>query len=268
MRLSRRALYPAILLILLCGCRASAQLPFYTDDADTTPKGKFHIEIYNEHDLLPQSAYPTKRQNTAVFTVDYGITNRLEFGVNAPLITLINSRIVSPQNVSGIGDTQFGLKYNFLTEREGSKRPAMSAVLYVEAPTGDTRKELGSGLTDYWLYGILQKSLTKKTKGRLNGGILFSGNSSTGLIGIQSSRGHIYTANGSIVREFSDRLTLGAELFGAVTSTFALDRGQLTTQVGGDYALTKKLTLSFGLLGGRFSASPRVGAQLGFAYDF
>jgi hypothetical protein len=268
MRLSPRVLYTAIVLVFLCSSRASAQLPFYTDDADTTPKGKFHIETYNEHDVLQRSAYPTKRQNTVVFTVDYGISDRLEFGVNAPLITLINSSIAAPRNVSGIGDTQFGLKYNFLTEREGSKRPAMAAVIYIEAPTGNTQKELGSGLTDYWLYGILQKSLTKKTKGRLNGGILFSGNSSTGLIGIQSSRGHIYTGNGSLVREFSDRLTLGAEVFGAVTSNFALNRGQLTTQLGGDYALTKKLTLSFGILGGRFSASPRVGAQLGFAYDF
>jgi hypothetical protein len=32
--------------------------------------------------------------------------------------------------------------------------------------------------------------------------------------------------------------------------------------------LTKKLTLSFGLLAGKFAASPRVGGQIGFAYDF
>ena len=147
-------------------------------------------------------------------------------------------------------------------------RPALSAVFYVEAPTGDSQRQLGSGLTDYWLYGIFQKSLAKKIRGRLNGGVLFSGNNSTGLIGIEAQRGHIYTGNGSLVRDFSDRLTLGAEVFGAVTSSFALNRGQLTTQVGGDYAFTKKLTLSFGVLAGHFSASPRVGAQLGFAYDF
>jgi Putative MetA-pathway of phenol degradation len=245
-----------------------AQLPFYTDDADTTTKGKFHLEIFDEHDVLQRASYPAKRQNTIVFTIDYGITNRLELGVNAPLITLSNSKISQPRNVTGVGDTQFGLKYNFLTERDGSKMPAMSLVFYIEAPTGNTEKQLGSGLTDYWLYGIVQKSLTKKTKGRLNGGILFSGNTSTGLIGIRSVRGHIYTGNVSLVRDFTDRLKLGLELFGAVTSSFALNRGQLTAQFGGDYALSKKLTLSFGLLGGRFSASPRAGAHLGFAYDF
>ena len=254
--------------MLVCRLDCVAQLPFYTDDADTTSKGKLHLEISNEHDVLQRSAYPAKRQNTLVFTVNYGITNQLEFGVNAPVITLVDSRVSSSTSITGIGDTQFGLKYNFLSEREGSKRPALALVFYVEAPTGDSHKQLGSGLVDYWLYGIVQKSLTKRTKGRLNGGVLFSGNSSTGLIGIETTRGQIYTGNISIVRDFTSRLKLGVEVFGAVTGSFVLTRGQLTTQVGGDYALTKKLALSFGVLGGRFAASPRVGAQLGFAYDF
>jgi len=245
-----------------------AQLPFYTDDADTTPKKKFHIEIYNEHDLLQSSAYPTKRQNTVVFTLDYGVTDKLELGVNAPYITFHNSRIVERRNLSGIGDTQIGLKYNFLAEREGSRMPALAVVFYTELPTGNVEKQFGSGLVDYWLYGVIQKSLTKKIKGRLNGGILFSGNESTGLIGIETSRGRIFTGNASLVRNFTDRLTLGAEIFGAVTSNLKLNRGQLTAQVGGDYALTKKFTLSFGLLGGQYSASPKAGAHLGFAYDF
>jgi hypothetical protein len=263
-----RILFLLILLTVIGKTDGFAQLPFYTDDADTTEKGKFHIEIYNEHDVLQRSAHPTKRQNTVVFTLDYGITNRLEFGVNAPLITFINSRETEPRTITGVGDTQFGLKYNALREREGSKLPALSVVFYVEAPTGDSQKQLGSGLTDYWLYGIVQKSLTKTIKARLNGGILFSGNSSTGLIGIRSERGHIYTGNTSVVRDFTDRLTLGLEVFGAVPSSFSPDRGQLTAQFGGDYLLTNKLTLSFGLLTGRFSASPRVGLHLGFAYDF
>src|SRR6476660_850472 len=160
-----RTVFWSILLLLALKSECLAQLPFYTDDADTTAKGKFHLEISNEHDLLQKSAYPTKRQNTLVFTLNYGLTNKLELGINAPLLTLINSQTVSPRNVDGIGDTQFGMKYNFLAEREGSKRPAMALVFYVEAPTGNTRKQLGSGLVDYWLYGVIQKSFTTKTKG-------------------------------------------------------------------------------------------------------
>lgn len=269
MKTSRLGIIGSVcVLILILGKNAPAQLPFYTDDADTTPAGKFHFEMYNEHDLLQRTAYPAKRQNTVVFTLNYGVTDHLELGVNAPLITLINSRASQSTKVVGVGDTQFGLKYNFLAEREGSKSPALTLVFYVEAPSGNSQKQLGSGLTDYWLYGVVQKSLTRKTTGRLNGGILFSGNSSTGLLGIRAERGHIYTGNGSLVRDFSERLKLGVEVFGAVTGNLKLDRGQFTTQVGGDYVLTKKLTLSFGLLGGRFSASPRAGVLLGLSYDF
>jgi hypothetical protein len=255
-------------IAFLSATPAHAQLPFYTDDADTTPKGKFHLELSNEHDWLQRSSFPGVRQNTTVFTVNYGLTDHIELGVNAPLIKIFNDRSLMLGNQSGIGDTQFGVKVRLLDEREGSKRPATSVVFYVEVPTGSTKKQIGSGLVDYWLYGVLQKSFTRRTTGRVNGGILFSGNESTGLIGIQSSRGQVFTGNGSLVRNFTPRLRLGAELFGAVTKNFALSRGQLEGQIGGGYTLSDKLELTFGLLGGRYSASPRAGVQLGFAYDF
>jgi hypothetical protein len=262
---------PCLAVFLFCIWLYSAtvysQIPFYTDDADTTPKGQLHLEMYNEHDILQKSEYPVKRQNTLVLTLNYGLTNRLELGVNAPYITLINSRIVDSGAVSGPGDVQFGLKYKLRNEREKSKIPALAIVFYAEAPTGSTRKELGSGLTDYWLYGIAQKSLTTRTTARVNGGILFSGNSSTGLIGIRTERGQVFTGNLSLTRQFSARWSLGAEVFGAVTNNFKLDRGQLTGQLGAQYSLTKKVTLTFGLLGGSFTASPRAGLQLGFSYN-
>ena len=203
-----------------------------------------------------------------MFTLNYGLTRKLELGINAPLITFINSRVVESGNVSGIGDVQFGVKYRLRDEKEGSRLPALAAVFYIEAPTGSTQRELGSGLYDYWVYGIAQKSMPKKTTVRLNGGVLFSGNSSTGLIGIRTERGQVYTGNVSLVRDYSDKLTLGAEVFGGVTNNFQLARGQLTAQAGGHYSLNQKLQLTFGLLAGRFTASPRAGLHLGFAYDF
>ena len=257
-----------IAIALLSAIPAYAQLPFFTDDADTTAKGKFHFEFYNEHDWLQRSSLPGTRQNTSVFTLNYGLTDRIELGVNAPFITIVNDRFSMLGNPTGIGDTQFGVKVRLLEERKGSKLPATSVVFYVEAPTGSLRKQIGSGLVDYWLYGVLQKSLTKRTTGRLNGGVLFAGNSSTGLIGIEASRGQVFTGNGSLVREFSPRLRLGAELFGAVTNNFDLSRGQLVAQVGGGYALAENLEITFGVLSGRFPASPSVGVQVGIAYDF
>ena len=140
-----------------------SQIPFYTDDADTTPKGKFHIEFFNEHDWLQKSSLPGQRQNTSNFTLNYGLTDRIELGVNAPFIKIFNaqeSRLGSP---SGMGNMQFGVKVKLREEREESSFPAMTVVFYAEAPTGSIRKQLGSGLTDYWLYGVAQKSITKRT---------------------------------------------------------------------------------------------------------
>lgn len=255
-------------IAILSATSAHAQLPFYTDDADITDKGKFHLELSNEHDWLQRSSFPGLRQDTTVFTLNYGLTDRIELGANAPFIRISNDRTSRLGNPSGMGDTQFGVKVKVRSEREGSKLPAMSAVFYVEAPTGNTRKLLGSGLVDYWLYGVLQKSFTKRTTGRLNGGILFAGNDSTGLIGIETTRGQVFTGSGSLVRQFTPRLRLGAEMFGAVTNNFNLSRGQLSGQIGGGYGLTENLELTFGVIAGRFAASPRAGVQLGIAYDF
>lgn len=255
-------------IAFLSSTPASAQLPFYTDDADTTAKGKFHLEVSNQHDWLQTSSLPGRRQNTTVFTLNYGLTNRIELGVNAPFIKIFNDRPSILGNPSGFGDTQFGVKVRLFEEREGSKLPAGTVVFYVEAPTGNARQQIGSGLADYYLYGVLQKSLTNRTTGRLNGGIVFAGNSSTGLEGIRGARGQVFTGNGSLVRNFTPRLRLGAELFGAVTNSFDLTRGQLVAQIGGGYAVAANLEFTFGLLAGRFPASPRAGVQVGFAYDF
>jgi Putative MetA-pathway of phenol degradation len=257
-----------LLIFLVLSSPASGQIPFYTDDADTTPKGKFHIEFSNEHDWLQRSSLPGKRQNTSTFTLNYGLTDRIELGVNAPFIRIFNSRESRLRSPSGIGDMQFGVKIKLREERDESSLPAMTVVFYAEAPTGSTRKQLGSGLTDYSLYGVLQKSITKRTVARLNGGVLFAGNSSTGLIGIETVRGQVFTGNGSLVRDFSDKLKLGIEVFGGVTNDFNLSRGQLEAQIGGSYSLCDDFAFTFGVLGGRFPGSPRVGIHVGLAYDF
>lgn len=254
-------------LLCLSSAKAQAQQPFYTDDADVTAKGKLHFQFGNEYDLLQRASYPAKTQNTAVFELDYGLFQGVEIGVDGPLLAIHSAPFVTPPTAVGIGDVNFHLKYNFYKEREDSKLPAMALNMNVELPTGDTSKQLGSGFTDYYLNGILQKSLTAKTKLRLNGGILFAGNTTTGVIGIRT-RGRVFTAGGSLVKQFTKKLDFGAEITGAVTTNFQLSKGQLQTLVGGNYALRKNLTFDFGLVAGRFSASPRLGAQLGISLDF
>jgi hypothetical protein len=253
--------------LLLTPSPARAQQPFYTDNADVTDQKKLHFQLSSEYDILQRSAYPGLRQNTTVFELDYGLFKGVEIGVDGPLIAISNSHVTAPKTLLGFGDLDLHLKYNFLKERKGSWLPALTATFNLELPTGDARKQLGSGRADYFLNGILQKSITKKTMLRLNGGILFSGNTTTGDIGIKTL-GKVFVGGASLVMQITTRLDFGAEVTGAVTASLKPSIGQLQTLIGGNYALTKKMTFDFGILGGKFAASPRVGAQLGISVDF
>lgn len=244
-----------------------AQQPFITDDTDVTPRRHFHFQFRNEFDVLSRSSFPNLKQNTADSELDYGLFENLEIGVRTPFLTIFNDRQVVHRQVSGVGDTNISLKYNFLKEKEHSKVPAMAITFNVELPTGDVSRQLGSGLADFYMNGVLQKSLSAKTTLRLNGGILFSGNETIGVVGIKT-RGTVFTGGISIVRQFTKRLDLGVELVGAETSSFSLGKGQLQTQIGGNYAFHKNATLDFGILTGKYAASPRVGAQLGVSVDW
>jgi len=264
MRVFRKLMLALWLVVVVS--TATAQQPFVTDDADTTPKRHFHFEFSNEFDWLQREAFPNVKQNTADFELDYGLFDRVEIGIESPLLTILNAQGSNARSVSGLGDTNLSLKYNFLKERENSRAPALAIAFNLELPTGDTKRQLGSGLADYYMNGILQKSLTRKTKLRLNGGILFSGNETTGVIGIKA-RGTVFTGGGSLVKKFTPKLQLGIELTGALERNFQLGKGQLQTLVGGNYQLRNNLSFDFGVVGGKYAASPRAGIQLGISID-
>lgn len=258
------------LFLLMCGtfwCAGplSAQLPFYTDDPAVTEPGKFHFEFFNEYDVL-QLQEPNLRQNTANYKLNYGLPFNLELDLDSPYLAIF--RAVGTPGSAGVGDTNLGVKWEFHKESPGSPVPALGASLYVEFPTGDSGKQLGSGITDYWLNLIAQKSLSDKTRFNVNLGYLFAGNTSTGVIGIQTTRGHVYTGGISLLRDVTPRLTLGGEIYGGYTSNGGLGRTQLQALVGGQYLLRPGLSLDFGVLGGKYVASPRFGVQVGFSVDF
>jgi hypothetical protein len=263
-------LISARILLLLGGiCSVQpllAQLPFYTDDPAVTERGKLHFEFFNEFDGLQSSEYPNLRQNTANFKVNYGLPYRLEVDVDAPHLAIF--RAVGAQDSAGVGDTNLGLKWNFRSVSQGSHLPALGVSLYVEFPTGSKREQLSSGEIDYWLNFIAQEPLTAKARVNLNLGFLFAGNTSTGVLGIQTTRGHVYTVGVSLLHDFNPRLTVGGELYGGIADNNGLGRSQLQGLVGSQYSIRNGLSLTFALLGGKYRASPRVGGQFGFAVDF
>lgn len=257
----------ALPLLVISVTNAAAQQPFITDDADTTPKGHFHFQFSNEFDLLQRISFPSTKQNTAVFELEYGLLDRLEVGVDAPLITIFNAPGSTPSRPTGIGDTNLSLKYNFLKEREHSRLPAMAIVANVEFPTGDTTNGLGSGLIDFYMNGILQKSATKHTTLRLNGGILFAGTATTGVEGFQT-RGTVLTGGGSVVKQSNPKLLLGVELVGASTRKLDLGKALLQTTIGGNYQFRGNASFDFGVVAGKHEGSPHLGALVGISVDF
>jgi len=255
------------LLGFLSGC-AWAQQPFYTDNSGVTDKGKLHFEVFTEIDRLQHTQFPALWQNTTNYRLNYGLPHDLEIDIDNPLLLILRHPTAHPQRPHGFGDTNLGLKWNFHKEADGSRMPAFSATFYTEFPTGDTTNQLGSGVIDYWLNGIAEKRLSKRTRLIVNGGVLFAGNTSTGLIGITTTHGRVFTFGSSVIRDFTDRVQLGVETYGGVTSNFDLGRSQLQFLAGGKYAIRKDFSFDFGVLGGKYTASPLIGVQLGFSVDF
>ena len=252
---SRKRLLSALLFLVISSAASRAQQPFVTDDADTTPKHHFHFEFSDHLDVLQRSSFPSREQNTAFFRLNYGLLDKVELGVELPIITIFNARVAGATTVSGPGDTTFSLKYNFLKEREPSRRPALTVVINFQVPTGNVRRQLGSGLSDFFVNGILQKSVTSKTKLRLNGGILFAGNETTGVVGIKT-RGTVFTGGGSLVKVITPKLQLGIELVGAVTKNFQLGRNTTNT-AGWELPNTAKHFLRFRSTAGEILREPK-----------
>jgi hypothetical protein len=259
-------LWGTIAVVLWCS-PAHAQQPFYTDDPAVTARGKFHFEFFNEFDALQGALFPNLRQNTANYRLNYGLPWNLEIDADAPYLGILRSKAAQQRNSFGPGDTNTGIKWNFRQEQDRSPIPAMAVTFYIEFPTGDNKRQLGSGLRDYWLNGIAQKYISDVTRVTVNAGLLFAGNTSTGLLGIQTAHGRVFTASTSVIRRFTRRLELGGEIYTGVTGNLDIARSQLQGLIGGKYELRKGLSLDFGVLGGKYVASPRLGGQLGFSVD-
>ena len=250
--------------ILCSGRQLQGQLPFYTDDTAITEIKKVHLEFFNEYDGL-QLQDPNRTQNTANFKLNYGLPHSFEVDVDFPYLAIYRTEGNAASN--GFGDTNLGIKKSFRNESAGSRIPALAASFYIEFPTGDASQQLGSGLHDYWLNLIAQKSLSPTTRITGNAGYLFAGNTSTGAIGT-TTRGHVFPGGLSLQHDFLPSLTLGAEIFGAYAANGNLAKSQLQAMAGGHYVIRKGLSFCFGLLGGKYVASPRIGGQIGFAMDF
>ena len=249
-------------LLLSCAGISSAQQPFVSDDAEVTARREWHFEYANTFAVLQKSGYPNLRQDTSNFVIQYGLFEHVEVNMDFPLIGIVNARNSGMPSVFGLGDVDFAVKWNLLAEKPGFWRPAFTVSAAVEFPTGNERKQLGSGLTDYSINTVFQKTFGT-TAFHVNAGIQFRGNTQTGAVGIRTP-GHILIGGLSAARDFTPRLRLGLDLNGAEVHDGGRVEKQLQLTAGGNYALFRSGTLDFGVFAGWFEA-PRVGLILGLS---
>ena len=204
----------SVLMLILFGTGLSAwaQQPFFTDDADVTSKGRFHFELSNQFSFLQDTAFPNRRQNALVYQLNYGLRDEVEISIDSPYLVIINApQTISPRIAAGVGDTNVAIKWNFRRERDRSRWPALTIAYAVEVPTGEISTQLGSGVFDYRLIAIAQKTLSRGVKLRINQGVLFSGNTLTGVVGLRA-QGFVYLAGVSLVRQFTPSLLAGCRV--------------------------------------------------------
>lgn len=246
---------------LLAG-RGFAQQPFATDDAEITPLRHWHFEYANQFAVLQKADYPNLRQDVSNFVFQYGLFEHVEVDLDFPVIGIFTAGDSGLPSAFGLGDLDFAVKWNFVREAPDGARPAFTVSFAAEFPTGSEKKQLGSGLTDYVLNTIAQKTFGE-TALHVNAGIQFSGNTRTGLVGIRTP-GRILTGGLSASREFSKTLLLGIDLNGAEIHDGGRVEKQLQLTAGGSYALFREGTLDFAIVTGWYSG-PRFGIVLGFS---
>jgi hypothetical protein len=244
-------------LAILCAAPAAfAQQPYSTEDADVAKPRSVKLSVGVEFDALQPEDTDHDRQTTALTRAAYGVADNLDIEFSAPVIYLQNA--VEP-NAGGYGDTQIGIKYQI---REDTRGAALAVAFSVQAPTGDADRDIGSGVTMTWFNLLVGHKLSAKTELALNGGFMPTGNPSTGALGINAHRGKIVTFGGSLTREVSEKLKLGGEVNGAMTTTGDAQH-QLHLVGGGNYAVRHGTTIDAGVVVGHFTRTPRFGVLVG-----
>lgn len=128
---------------------AFGQSPLETETARLPKQGHGNFNIGAE--------YQTSRNGNefaAPLDFGYGLTDRLELSIEPVSYARIKPKGARP--ASGFGDTEVTLKYLWLDETEW--RPAFAIAGEVKIPT-TKNPLLGTGATDYRVFGILSKRI-------------------------------------------------------------------------------------------------------------
>lgn len=235
--------FSVFLLDLLFTTSALAGSPYLTDDPETLDYKHQEVYLFSTVDKTIDS---DTIQGPAI-EYNYGALPDFQLHVMAPL------EYYSPpqEDLSnyGIGDTEVGVKYRFITETDD--RPQVGVFPVLELPSGDTDRGLGNGRTWYKLPLWIQKNWGDWT---IDGGGGYALNNSPGT--------RNYGFGGLLVqREINEHLSLGGEIFSQDSSDVG-ERGFTLFNVGGIYNFTSDFSLLFSI-GHSFTGQNNAVAYLG-----
>jgi len=201
--------------------------PFITDDPEPVDLG--HWEVY------AFSAGAAGRGDASgvgpSVEVNYGAAPNLQLHVIA---NIAYDDPAGGPAVMGLGDTELGAKYRFITPGKDDWFPQVGVFPLVEIPTGDARRGLGAGYTQVFLPVWVQKDFGKWTT---YGGGGYWINPGPG------NRNYWFTG-WLLQRQVTDKLALGAEVFHQTSSM--VGRGDTTGfNLGGVYDFTEHYHLLF-----------------------
>jgi hypothetical protein len=198
--------------------------PFLTDDPE--PVDYQHWEAY----LFANGDHASGgfAINGPAVELNYGVLPDTQLHLVVPMTTVGGG---APA-VSGLGDTEFGIKYRFL--HETNNWPQIGIFPMVELPTGDADRGLGNGRAWFRLPLWIQKSFGPWTTYGGGGAVL---NSAPGQ--------RDYPFGGWLwQRDFGEHLTLGGEIFAQGAAADG-DKGFAALNFGGAYKFTGHFSLLF-----------------------
>lgn len=202
--LSVRVCIAAVALTALAPACVQAGPPFRTDDPE--PVDFQHYEFYTF------ATGTHVRGDTGgvgpAWEFNYGLIPNGQFHIVAPMA--FDSPAGGPTQF-GYGDTELGFKYRFIDEDKNGSRPMVGIFPFLELPTGDEGRGLGSGHPRVYLPLWVQKSFGDWTTYGGGGYWINHG-------GGTDDRDYWYFG-WLLQRKVTDRLAIGGELFHQTATT-------------------------------------------------
>jgi len=245
-----------VMALSLVGVMAREALPcrpLKTEDCGTTPQGRFEMEMSIESDKYKCN----DRELNYGGVINYGLTEKWDIGWEIPINYL---KPVIGRCEKGLGDVLLRSKYLVISETDSC--PAFLVKPTFKIPSGDDKKELGSGKSDAGILFALTKSFGSLAVG-FNAGYTMvdlpkkkKWDSNVGFFGL------------GFLQPLSQTFTLAGEI------TFEPVFGGKSTDNSSDacagliYNLSDKIVLDFSFRYGLSDASPHHAFGSGVSINF